>query len=308
MGRKGGLCAALLAFALYGTAAAAADGNKPGTFEWVPELTPYQADLGFYLTLGRPLVERDGDDELEIYRELLFNSAHPQVVVLQASAYPVPMAGVWMRRHNRDAYDDAELDSLNLNWIQSLTSGFLEPVALSVFLGSVINFARPGERRLSTNKGKMGYQVRGGDRHIRENEIVPDDWYEIEWKLEGDRLFSNDHLSWKFSLGTKQNSNPEIADTGYVRLRRSNLDYRAPLLSFLTNSELSLVVAWTTHDAALARAELIAEKRYPLKLLNCGLALQFGVIVEKNRQYSGSLVERGGAHPLIFVLRPNLEF
>lgn len=295
-----------VAAALAWSGAGHAD-EPPGTVEWVPELTPYYTDVGLYVTLGAPLPDTTGEDELGVYRDLFLGSLHPQLLVLETSVYPLPLAGTWVRRHRPGFYEDAEIDRLNVNWIESLTSGFQEPAAVSAFLGSAVNFVRPGETRRGTNKGMMGYLLSAGTRHIRENVLVPDDWYEFEWKLKGDRQFADDHLSWSFRLGTKQNSNPEIADTVYLGLRRSNLDFRAPFLSFLTNSELAVLVAATTDGLALARTEVIGEKRYPLRLCGCGLALQLGVIIEKNRQYSGSLNENDNDH-LIAVLRPNLEF
>lgn len=297
---------ALAACLLLPAGPAGAEDPKSGSVEWVPELTPYYTSLGLYLTLADPIAERDGQDELAIYQELFMNSLSPQLLLLEASAYPMPIAGTWVRRHDRKFYDDAEIDRLNVNWIESLTAGFQEPAALSVFVGSAMNFVRPGEKRLGTNKGMMGYLLSVGDRHIRENVMVPDDWYELEWKLKGDRQFSDDHLSWSFRIGTKQNSNPEIADTVYLGLKRANLDFRAPLLSFLTNSQIAVLVAATTDGLALARTELIGEKRYPMRWCNCAVAMQLGAIVEKNRQYLGSLYEE--KDHVILVLRPNLEF
>jgi hypothetical protein len=274
--------------------------------ELVPELTAYYTSLGLYVPLtGEAIPDNRGDDELEIYRQLLVNSFRPQLLLLEASVYPMPLLGTWLRRNARGFYGDAQLGA-DLNWIESVTAGFSEPAALSVFLGSAMNLVRPGERHRGLNKGHVGYLASFGDRHIRDNVLIDDDWYELEWKLKGEREFADDRLSWSFRLGTQQHSHQEIADTAYVGLKRGNLDWRAPFLAWLTNSAVSFKVATTTDGFALARGELLLEKRYPVPGWGFALAVETGFLYESNRAYIGSL--RDAEDNFIFVLRPNLEF
>lgn len=290
---------------LLALAALAARASPPAP-EWVPELAAYYTALGLYVPLtGKPIPDNTGDDELEIYRELLLNSLRPQLLLLEASVYPLPLAGTWLRRKEPGLYDDAQLRG-DFNWIESATGGFPEPAAVSLFLGSAMNLVRPGERRRGTNKGHVGYLLSAGDRHIRNNLLVDDDWYELEWKLKGEREFEGDRLSWSFRLGTKRHSNDEIADTVYVGLRRGNLDYRAPFLAWLTNSAATFQVEATTDGVALARSELLLEKRYPIERWGFALALEGGFVYQNDRAYTGSL--RDDDDNFIFVLRPNLEF
>ncbi|MGH8629753.1 MAG: hypothetical protein ACREU7_03170, partial [Burkholderiales bacterium] len=259
--------------------------GKAEAVELVPELTAYYTSLGLYIPLtGRPIPESRGDDELEIYRELLLTSLRPQLLLLEASVYPMPILGTWVRRNEPGLYEDANLRG-DLNWIESATAGLQEPAAVSVFLGSAMNLVRPGEKRKGTNKGHMGYLASVGDRHIVDNLLIDDNWYELEWKLKGEREFADDHLSWRFRLGTQQHSHPEIADTVYVGLRRGNLDYRAPFLAWLTNSSADFSVGATASGLSLARTELLLEKRYPLPQWGFALALEAGFIYESNRAY-----------------------
>lgn len=277
-----------------------------GATEVVWELTPYYTSAGAYISLtDLPLPDSRGDSELEIYRELLLQSFRPQVLLLEASVYPMPVLGTWIRRKNPGFYDDADIGN-NLNWIESLTAGFPEPAALSVFLGSAMNLVRPGQARKGTNKGHVGYLASGGLRHIKDNVLISDNWYELEWKLKGERHFKEDRLSWSFRLGAKQHSHPEIADTVYLGLKRSKLDYNAPLLAWLDNTEGEFLVAMTSKGFALARSELLLEKRIPLRSWSFALALQGGFIYENDRTYTGSL--REDDDNFIFVLRPNIEF
>lgn len=274
--------------------------------EVVWELTPYYTSSGVYIPLtDRPIPDSRSDNELEIYRELLLQSFRPQVLLLEASVYPMPVLGTWLRRKESGLYRDADIGN-DFNLIESLTAGFPEPAALSLFLGSAINLVKPGQPRKGTNKGHIGYLVSGGLRHIKDNVLIGDNWYEVEWKLRGERLFKNDRLSWSFRLGTKQHSHPEIADTAYLGLKRSNLDYNAPWLAWLDNTEGEFLIAMTTRGFALARSELLLKKRFPLRTLGFAMALQGGFIYENGRTYTGSL--RDNDDDLIFVLRPNLEF
>ncbi|HUR39542.1 MAG TPA: hypothetical protein VM240_00055 [Verrucomicrobiae bacterium] len=291
----------MLAIATTSTSA-----QEAGGAEWVRELTAYYTSLAYYVPLGGGAIpESRGDDELEIYRELLVHSLKPQVLLLEASVYPMPLLGTWLKRNQRDFYEDAQLRG-DINVIESVTAGFPEPAALSLFLGSAMNLVRPGEQRRGTNKGHVGYLLSVGDRHIRDNVLVDDNWYELEWKLKGERQFHDDALSWSFRFGTHQHSHPEIADVVYLGLKRGNLDWRAPFLAFLTNSAAAFKVDVTTDGLALARAQLLIEKRYPLERWGIAIGLETGFVYENNRAYTGSL--RDDEDDLLFVLRPNIGF
>lgn len=274
--------------------------------EVVWELTPYYTSAGAYIPLtDRPIRDSRGDDEFEIYRELLLQSLRPQVLLLEASVYPMPVLGTWLRRNESALHEEADIGS-DFNWVESLTAGFPEPAALSVFLGSAMNLVKPGQARKGTNKGHIGYLASGGFRHIKDNVLISDPWYELEWKLKGERFFKEERLSWSFRLGTKQHSHPGIADTAYLGLKRSNLDYNAAWLAWLDNTESEFLLAMTTTGFALARGELLLEKRFPLRAWGFALALQGGCLYENERTYSGSL--RNEDHNFTFVLRPNIEF
>jgi len=287
-------------------AAPGAAAEEAAGAEWVPELTPYYTSLALYVPLDdRPIPDNSGEDEFEIYRQLLANSLRPQVLLFEASVYPMPVLGTWLRRNEPGFYDDGEISG-DFNWVESVTAGFREPGAVSVFLGSAMNLVREGEERRGTNKGHVGYLLSGGTRHIRRNVLVSDDWYEFEWKLKGEREFADDHLTWSFRVGTQQHANADIADQVYLGLKRSNFDLRAPFLSWLTNTAVAVKVSAVDDGMSLAGAELLLSKRYPVQALRLAIALETGFIHESRRAYSGSL--RDDEDDYLFVLRPNLEF
>jgi hypothetical protein len=280
--------------------AGAAEVARP---ELVLELSAYYTNLDWYLPLtGRPIPQSGGDSEFEVYRDLFLQSLRPQLLLLEASVNPMPIAGAWVRRRHPVFYRDATIGSVN--WIEAVTAGFQEPAAVSVFLGSAMNFVRPGQPRKGTNKGHIGYLASFGTQHIAHNVLVQEPWYELEWKLKGERHFAGDHLSWSFRLGTKQHSDRDIADTVYVGMRRGNIDYHAPFLSWLRNSDVDVAAAMAAKG--LATAQFLVGKSYPLSSMGLAMELQAGVIYESERLYTGRLSEP--RENLIFVLRPNLAF
>lgn len=295
----------LQALALLLAPAPAWCGEPPASrIEFVPELTAYYTDVDLYIPLTqKPIPETRGDNELEIYRDLFIGSLKPQVLLLEAAVYPMPIAGTWIRRNEPNWYAGADFGSVN--WIESVTAGQQEPCSVSAFLGSALNLVRPGEARRGTNKGQMGYLASYGDRHIHDNVLFRDPWYEFEWKLKGEKDFADDHLSWSFRLGTKQHSHPNITDTVYVGLRRGQIDYRAPFLAWLTNSSIDLSLAFGTGNLELVRSELLLSKRYPIQRWGFAIALETGVIYENSAAYTGALQDPDN---FVFVLRPNLAF
>jgi hypothetical protein len=297
----------MLGMALAAVAGPAGAEDQASGIEVVRELTPYYTSLALYVPFDKPIPDSTGEDEFEIYRQLLAHSLKPQVLMLEASVYPMPVLGTWLRRNHPGGYADGELSG-DVNWIESVTAGFREPGALSIFLGSAMNLVREGEERRGTNKAHVGYLLSGGTRHIRDNVLVDDDWYEFEWKIKGERQFKDDRLSWSFRIGTQQHANPEVADQAYVGIKRSNSDWRQRrFLSWLTNSAVSLKVGVTDEDFSLAGGELLLQKRYPLAWGRVAIALETGLIYENHRAYSGSLSDPEGGD-VLFVLRPNLEF
>jgi hypothetical protein len=271
--------------------------------ELVWELSAYYTDVDLYIPLtARPMPESHGDREWQIYRDLFLQSLRPQLLLFEASVYPLPVAGQWVRRRHPSFYRDAKVGSVN--WIESVTAGFQEPAAVSAFIGSAMAFERPGQAHKATNKGHMGYLVSFGTEHIAHNVLLHEPWYELEWKLKGDKSFRGDRLTWSFRVGTRQHSDPDIADTVYVGLKRNHLDFGAPLLGWLNNTDAEGTLAAASRG--LMSAQLFFGKNYPLRGMGLAMNLQMGVIYENDLVYSGRL--RQTRDNVLFVLRPNITF
>jgi hypothetical protein len=153
----------------------------------------------------------------------------------------------------------------------------------------------------------MGYLVSAGTKHIKNNVLIDDDWIEAEWKLKGERVFNEDRLSWSFRAGARFNRNRDIADTIYFGLRRSNLDFKSPFLSFLDNSRIDLFTEFSKDRPVLLRQELIFGKKYPMESRGMAWGLDFGVIYERASKYTGDLAPLAKTS-VTLVFRPNIVF
>lgn len=271
------------------------------------ELSPYYTSVGALIPLRNAVqtVAPESIGEEEVYRQLFAQSGQPSVLLLEASIYPMPWLGTELRQRLPDAY---ARDEKSLKLIPALTAGFQEPWAVSVFLGNDMVFVRPGQAVKETNRGFMGYLLSAGNKHIVNNRMIDDDWIEVEWKTKGERIFSDDRLSWSFRVGGRFHHNAEIGNSIYLGISRSSLDFDAPLLSWLNNTKVNVLTELLQGSGKFSRQEIIFGKKRPLR--NSWLAawqIDFGAIYDAQAKYSGTL-GRLAESGTTFVLRPNIEF
>jgi len=290
-----------LAFLLLVAAFAAHADERPKS-EVVTEWGAYYSSVGLYVPISAEQLPDGGRlNEVDVYRQLFERSWRPNLIALEASVYPMPIAGVWLRKEHPDLYDRAP------SVIQAVTAGFQEPWAVSAFFGSQMKFTRPEESERGTNRGYMGYLVSAGTKHIKSNVLIADNWLELEWKLKGERVFREERLDWSFRMGGRYNSNRDIADTLHFGLRRSNLDFKSPFLSWLDNSRIDLLSELAVDGLTLVRQEVIFGKKYPLESRKYALELDFGLIYERASKYSGDLAPLAKT-AFTVVFRPNIVF
>jgi hypothetical protein len=287
---------------LFLLAVAAAHGQERPKPEVVTELGAYYSSIGLYVPISDdPFPEGGRLEEADVYRQLFERSLRPNVVAFEASLYPMPILGVWLRKDHPSFYDNAP------SVIQAVTAGFQEPWAVSAFFGSQMKFTRPEETERSTNRGYLGYLVSAGTKHIKSNVLIADNWLEAEWKLKGERVFNQERLSWSLRAGGRYNSNRDIADTLHLGLRRSNLDFKSPFLSWLDNSRVDLLTELAVDGLALVRQEVIFGKKYPMQSYKLAWEFDFGVIYERASKYSGDLAPLAKTAVTV-VFRPNIVF
>jgi hypothetical protein len=244
---------------------------------------------------------------MTIYRDLIKGSAIPRYMLLEASVYPLPALGTYLKKHTPGLYAQGQIGNGGINIIESATAGFQEPWAASMFFGNIAKLERPGETRTGTNMGYSGYLVSAGNKHIKDNVLIDDDWHELEWKIKGKRDYADEKLEWSFRFGWKFNSNPDITDVKYFSIHRSNLDYHAPLLHWLKNSSLDLKMEFSHHGNNVVREEFTIGKKFPVEGKGFSPTLDIGFVWDSPSEYAGSLRNSNNS-TLTLLFRPSVEF
>jgi hypothetical protein len=268
----------------------------------------YYTNLALILSLTKAPIPQLGElTEGEIYYTLLSQAALlPQFMVFEVSVNPLPYAGTYIKEHNRDLYDDAQISG-SFNWIKALTAGFEEPYAASILAGNVANFVIPGVADIK-GLGYSGYLVSAGNYHIKDNELIKDKWWELEWKLKGDRKSPVKKLSWSFRIGAKLHGNPDITDIIYLSARRSRVDYKPKEHSLFNNSGFEYTFDMDSRTFSAIRHYFFVDKKWPLQGRQIALSLALGFVWESAKKYTGALAPEGGKDNFQFILRPNIEF
>jgi hypothetical protein len=272
------------------------------------ELDPYYTTVDYNVPLSnKPIPTITSDSEAVIYSELIKDSLIPRFMVLEASIYPLATLGSYVKSHSPHLYRQGEIGRSGVNLFESATAGFQEPWAVSAFFGNVAKLQRPKEQRQGNNYGYTGYLFSAGNKHIKNNTLIADDWYELEWKIKGKLDYAEEKLSWSFRAGGRYNSNKGVNNVAYVSLHRSNLDFRVPFLKWLENANYDLRMHFLQHGAQMVRLELIAGKKMPIQGWRYTPTLDIGLVWTSPNEYSGTLRDTQGNRTTL-VFRPSVEF
>jgi len=252
-------------------------------FQWIKlvfEPDAYYTDLDLILSLTKAPIPQLGEmTEPEIYRTLLSRAAlFPQFFILEASVSPMPYFGTYLKKQDRDFHDSAE-KSGDFNWVKALTAGFEEPYAVSLLAGNVVNFYVPDSRDIK-GIGYSGYLVSAGNYHIKDNELVKDNWWELEWKIKGDRKSPVKKLNWSFRVGAKVHGNPDITDIIYLGFRRSRVDYKPEGSSLFNNSGFEYTFDMDRRTFRSIRHYFFVDKKWPLENRQIAFSLATGFVWE----------------------------
>lgn len=276
--------------------------------ELVHEVDAYYSNVDLNVPLtNKPIPTITSDNEAVIYRDLIEGSLIPRYMVLEASVYPLAALSTAIKSHSPNLYRQGEIGRTGINLFESATVGFQEPWAVSAFFGNVAKLQRPQEQREGNNYGYTGYLLSFGSKHIKNNTLVSDDWYEFEWKIKGKLDYPNEKLSWSFRVGGRWNTNKNVNDVTYVSLHRSNLDLRYSFLEWLENANYDLRMHFLQTGAKMVRLELIAGKKIPMPEWGYAPTLNVGFVWSSPDEYSGPLRDmRNNTTTLLF--RPSIEF
>jgi len=276
--------------------------------EYDYELDAYYSNASIFIDLDptHEITDASNYSELDIYTDLLLNTFSPNIMLFEASVHPVGIAGLYFRQNHEDIYDEARIEEMNV--VKVLTAGYEEPYSLSFFIGRMMVFKNAKNNRVGKNRAYMGYLVTIGDYTIKDNQAHYDKWVNVEFKLKGTREKENSDLDWSFRVGAKIHDNPNFADTIFIGARRSSINYDRGVWSLSYNNAFSTLFAVSADTFELTDAEIILEKKWPIKSsrkVSFGLGL--GYLYNSGQKYRGELRDEGiNNHQLIF--RPNLKF
>jgi hypothetical protein len=291
------------------TAASDQQGPEEGfrRFQFNFEPDAYYTDVQLTIALTREPIPHLGErPEEEIYRRLLAEAFAPRFFLIEASINPLPYLGVYTKKNHPHFYRDAELSG-SFNWVKALTAGFEEPWAASLFAGTVVDFDIPGSRE-TAGRGYSGYLYSTGNYHIKDNALIKDDWWEIEWKLKGDRKSPVKKLNWSFRVGAKLHANPDITDIMYLSFRRSRVDYRSEHDSLFTNSGFEYTYDMNRRGLHAIRHYFTVDKKWPYPDRRMAFSLALGFVWESKDKYAGPLADGRTSDDFQVILRPNIEF
>lgn len=287
-----------------------------GSFTWAPDsarrtqielyLDPYYSALNYAHPLGSDSLRTyDADSERLIYLDLLKALPFPHDALIEVSAYPVPLAGVGVRRELPEPYRRVTLNGAPL--VQMVTEDYPDPWAVSLFLGNVARLVSSKDSGKVEGLGYSGLLVTAGNRQLVANRLIPDDWIEVEAKLKGEDIRTTRKLGWSFRTGLRVHDNPELRQTAYLAFRRTRTDFQESSLGWLRNSSAEFRLDLDRKDLSLLRYQLVVGKKVPFASGRFAAALDLGVIRQIHPLVRGSLVADQTAH-WRFVIHPNLEF
>lgn len=280
--------------------------EKATTFEL--QLDPYYSAIGVYNSLtGKPIPHLKGKSETEIYKRLLSKFYMPRTLILEASINPLPYGGTLIRKHNKRFYDDTQV-SESLNLVKSVTAGFEEPWAFSIFLGNVVSFDSIKSDFLGKRKGYSGLLLDLGNKHIKDNVLIDDNWAQMELKLKGEQILKDRSLTWSFRVGSKFHEHKDISDSFFLGFRRSRTDFKQSGNFWMNNSGFTYASYFSQTNFKPIKHIFIVDKKFPFKKSRKAFCLGLGFVWESNNKYSGNLAAQDSSPNFQFLIRPNLEF
>jgi len=289
------------------TAAPAAASTAP-VGEWTWHLDPYDSNLGLNMPLSAKHIPTiQSDDYGVIFRNLMEDSLVPHYMQLQADVYPVPVLATYLKSHSPHTYKKGDLSNTGVNLVESSSTSYQDPWTVSAFFGNIADLQLPGQTQGSNDVGYSGWLVSAGAQHLKDNVLIQDKWYKLEWQIRGELNGRRERLEWNFRIGSKFNANPYITDVTYIGIERQNLDFNRPFLGWLNNSHVDLELSFSHAGGRVVREQLIVGKKYPFPERGYAITLDTGVVWDSPYEYSGPLRDSDkGDFTLVF--QPSIEF
>jgi len=276
--------------------------------EYDYELDLYYSNVSLYIDIDSEKNITDASDfsEQEIYTQLLSNAFMPNIILLEASLSPMPIAGLYFRKENESLYEKATISDFNL--VKSLTAGFDEPYAFSFFLGRMMVFNRAKQGHLGANRAFIGTLLSASGHSIKDNRVYKDSSLVVEFKLKGTRHYDEHDLDWSFRVGSKLHSNHDFTNLLYIGLRRSRVDFDKSIFSLFYNTAYSFYFSVSAETFNLTETEITIEKKWPSTFFyKTVYGLQLGYLYNGDEKYQGTL-RSDGTNNNVFIIRPSISF
>lgn len=271
-------------------------------------LDPYDSSFGIDVPLSsQPIPTIRSDDYSVLFRGLMENSLIPHYLQLQVDVYAVPVLATWLKSHSPHTYKKGDIANTGVNLVESSSTSYQEPWAVSAFFGNIANLQLPGQPQESNNMGYSGWLLSAGAQHLKDDVLIQDKWYKLEWQIRGILNGDKEKLSWNFRVGSKFNANPYITDVTYIGIERDNLDFDKPFLGWLNNSHFDLELSFSHNGGRVVREQLIIGKKYPFPEYGYAITLDTGLVWDSAYEYSGPLRDSAKSD-LTLVFQPSIEF
>ena len=283
------------------------DAEKRYALHW--GLDPYYAFVGLNGSVISPDAGAnvlDARAEETIYLYLLRTFFLPHMINVELSLNPMPIAGIYLKTRQRRFYDRAEIYG-DVNMLESITVGFPEPGAVSLFLGNNA-FLVNDTTRETEGIGFGGLLISYGNYHIANNVPIRDDWFEGEAKVKGIALSATQALAFSFRVGARLHGHRDIRNTVYLSMKRTHDDRAYLGWSILRNSDAEFRIDFAMKGLGPTRLVALVGKKVPILAGAAIVSLGVGVEGIFSSGYVGSLASTTVDTGWTLLLRPNVTF
>ncbi len=260
--------------------------------------------------------------EAALYAYLGRRVLSPRYLLLQGTWYPLATLSSFMETYHRQQFDRVEVADFNV--LRSLGSGTEEPYALSLLLGNIVFLGYPERKDSSTTRIRpagsslAGLLVSAGQRHIHDNILVRDQWWQVELILTGTSRRTGEHrLHWNFRVGVKTHSTALAPDVVVLSLFRDHTSWQKKRPFLLANSRMQYEAHFPCGDQEqqmpfTVRQLLSYGKKIPLHVAGRTVFLRLGggVVWEWVRRYDREACSfmATGAAQRVWLIQPSVEF
>ena len=280
------------------------------------QLDPFYSAVGYGMSLTEEQPDLlDAAEEEGILSYLLENFIDWRSVRFELSVNPLPLVGVSIKSYARDFYNKMSVMP-ELNVVESMTEGFPDPGAFSIFLGNKVFLVDYDTEELK-GFGYGGLLINTGYYHILRNTLIDDFWMEAEAKVKVS-MFSEDRENGSsYRVGFRAHSkSPEIRNAVYLGFKRDRTDRDYFGWSPLKNSEIDFRIDVNTVTWEVSQFQTILGKKVPSEDGEYVYSLAIGFLMQRPQAYGNSLQElfaegrSPGATGAVYTIlvRPNIVF